>query len=140
MADVVTPNIPEAEKMSGITITTQQDMEQAARLIHRMGCKAVLVKGGHITGDATDILFDGESLHVFAAPRIDTKNTHGTGCTYSASIASNLALGYTLIDAVELSKAYVTAAIEHAPNLGKGNGPTHHFYKIYKNGLTEVNI
>lgn len=138
LADLITPNIPEAEKMAGMAIATRRDMEQAARLIHRMGCGAVLVKGGHSAGDATDILFDGADFHAFTAPRIHTKNTHGTGCTYSSAIASNLALGLPLPAAVERAKAYVTTAIAHAVALGKGNGPTHHFYELYKNGLTEV--
>lgn len=138
LADLVTPNIPEAEKMAGMAIHTEADMEMAARHIHGMGCKAVLVKGGHSQGDATDILFDGADFHRFTAPRIHTKNTHGTGCTYSSAIASNLALGLPLPRAVERAKGYVTTAIAHALPLGKGCGPTHHFYDLYKNGLQEV--
>jgi len=137
LSDMVTPNIPEAEKMAGIVIKNRQDMERAAKLIHRMGCKAVLVKGGHSEGDATDILFDGQSYYAFSAPRIDTKNTHGTGCTYSSAIASNLALGLPVPEAVEKAKKYVTTAIAHALELGKGNGPTHHFYDLYQNGLPD---
>jgi len=135
LADVITPNIPEAEKMSGMSIHTQADMEQAARRIHAMGCRAVLVKGGHSTGAATDILFDGGSYYYYSEPRIDTKNTHGTGCTYSAAIASNLALGFILPKAAAHAKHYVTAAIAHSLALGNGNGPTHHFYELYKSGL-----
>lgn len=138
LADVITPNIPEAERMAGMEIHTHQDMEQAARRIQAMGCRAVLVKGGHSEGDAIDILFDGHALHHFSAPRIHTKNTHGTGCTYSSAIAANLALGFALPAAVERAKAYVTTAILHALEIGKGNGPTHHFYDLYKNGLREV--
>lgn len=132
LADVVTPNIPEAEKMAGITIRTPDEMKQAACLIHKMGCRAVLVKGGHREGDATDILFDGERFHTFTTLRINTKNTHGTGCTFSSAIASNLALGMPMPKAVEYGKAYVTAAIAHALELGRGNGPTHHFYELYR--------
>ncbi|MDL2232493.1 bifunctional hydroxymethylpyrimidine kinase/phosphomethylpyrimidine kinase [Ruminococcaceae bacterium OttesenSCG-928-L11] len=135
LADLVTPNIPEAEKMAGIAIHSHRDMEQAAECIHRMGCRAVLVKGGHSNGNATDILFDGRRFHAFTAPRIHTKNTHGTGCTYSSAIASNLALGLELPAAVEQAKAYVTTAIAHALELGQGNGPTHHFYDLYQYGL-----
>lgn len=138
LADLVTPNIPEAEKMAGMAIANRQDMEGAAGRIHAMGCRAVLVKGGHSAGDATDILFDGHAYHAFTAPRIDTQNTHGTGCTYSSAIASNLALGLPLPAAVERAKAYVTTAIAHALDLGRGNGPTHHFYDLYQNGLEEV--
>lgn len=138
LADMITPNIPEAEKMAGMDIRSHADMETAARRIHAMGCRAVLMKGGHSEGDATDILFDGQAFHYYTAPRIDTKNTHGTGCTYSAAIASNLALGLPAPKAVERAKAYVTTAIAHALELGKGNGPTHHFYDLYRNGLQEV--
>lgn len=138
LADVITPNIPESEKIAGMSIQTQSDMEQAAKLIHTMGCRAVLVKGGHSTGEATDILFDGSQFFYYTTPRINTKNTHGTGCTYSSAIASNLALGLTLPNAVERAKYYVTTAIAHSLELGKGNGPTHHFYDLYKNGLKEM--
>lgn len=137
LADMLTPNIPEAEEIAKMKIKTQADMEQAARVIHGMGCRAVLVKGGHSEGDATDVLFDGADFSYFTAPRIDTKNTHGTGCTYSSAIASNLALGYPVQEAVCRAKKYVTTAIEHALELGKGNGPTHHFYELYKHGLSE---
>lgn len=138
LADMLTPNIPEAEKITGISIQSHEDMEQAGRVIHAMGCRNVLVKGGHSTGDATDILFDGSEFDRFTAPRVNTKNTHGTGCTYSSAIASNLALGLPVQKAVERAKTYVTTAITHALNIGKGNGPTHHFYDLYKNGLQEV--
>ena len=131
LADVITPNIPEAEKMSEMSIRTSADMEEAARRIHRMGCRVALVKGGHREGDATDILFDGERFYRFTAPRIDTKNTHGTGCTYSSAIASNLANGHTGNEAVRLAKEYITSAIEHAPEIGRGHGPTNHFYRLY---------
>jgi hydroxymethylpyrimidine/phosphomethylpyrimidine kinase len=137
LADLVTPNIPEAEKMAGIAIGIQEEMKQAARIIHAMGCRAVLVKGGHSTGEAVDILFDGERDYAFSSPRINTKNTHGTGCTYSSAIAANLALGYPLEEAVCRAKRYVTTAIKHSLDLGRGNGPTHHFYDLYKNGLQE---
>jgi hydroxymethylpyrimidine/phosphomethylpyrimidine kinase len=132
LADVLTPNIPEAEKITGIHIHTQEDMERAVRCIHEMGCQAALVKGGHSKGDATDILFDGTGYHRFTCPRIHTKNTHGTGCTYSSAIAANLALGMSVQQAVEHAKKYVTTAIAHSLDLGKGHGPTHHFYDLYK--------
>ena len=134
LADVLTPNIPEAEKITGITINHPEDMKQAAAIIHKMGCKNVLVKGGHATGDALDILFDGNTFHTFNAKRIDTKNTHGTGCTYSSAIASNLALGLELPEAIKKAKTYVTTAIKHSLPIGKGCGPTHHFYELYKSG------
>lgn len=140
LADVLTPNIPEAEKIAEMEIHSQDDMEEAGRRIHKMGCKAVLVKGGHSEGDATDILFDGVGVHYFSSPRINTKNTHGTGCTYSAAIASNLALGFPVQEAVANAKKYVTTAITYSLELGKGHGPTNHFYDIYKHGLKGVNL
>ena len=137
LADVITPNIPEAEQMSGMTINTRDDMRDAARRIHAMGCRTVVVKGGHSSGDAIDVLFDGEKFYEYPAPRIDTKHTHGTGCTFSSAIASNLALGFSVNDAVGRSKAYISAAIASAPGLGKGNGPVHHFHELYKNHFGE---
>lgn len=134
LADMLTPNIPEAEKISGINIMGIKDMEKAAMIIYQMGCKNVLVKGGHAVGDAVDILFDGSELHRFSANRIDTKNTHGTGCTYSSAIASNLALEINMREAVGRAKEYVTTAIKYSLQIGKGNGPTNHFYELYKNG------
>ena len=110
---------------------------KSARRIGRMGCRAVLVKGGHSEGDAADILFDGDGFHRYTSPRIDTRHTHGTGCTLSSAIAANLALGMPLPRAVERAKAYVTTAIAHAPQLGGGSGPTHHFYDLYQNGLRD---
>lgn len=135
LADVLTPNIPEAEKIAAMQISSVSDMESAARKIHSMGCKAVVVKGGHATGNALDILFDGKEFYHFDNIRIDTKNTHGTGCTFSSAIASQLSTGVALYTAVERAKAYVTMAIEHSLSIGKGCGPTHHFYNLYQHGL-----
>lgn len=135
LADVLTPNIPEAEKIAGISIQSMDDMERAAKIIYGMGCRSVLVKGGHATGDAVDVLFDGDTFHHFSSPRIVTKNTHGTGCTYSSAIAANLALGLPAAQAVEQAKKYITIAIEHALPIGRGHGPTHHFYELYNSGL-----
>jgi hydroxymethylpyrimidine/phosphomethylpyrimidine kinase len=113
-------------------------MEKAARIIIDMGCARVLIKGGHaLSQDAEDILYDGREFRRFSSPRINTKNTHGTGCTLSSAIASNLALGFSAAEAVEKAKAYVTTAIEHALSIGKGHGPTHHFYELYRNGLRD---
>lgn len=134
-ADVLTPNIPEAEKIANMKIASTADMEQAAKAIFAMGCKNVLIKGGHSAGDALDVLYDGKQFYYFNAQRIHTKNTHGTGCTYSSAIASNLALGLEIPKAVEHAKQYVTTAIKHALPIGKGCGPTHHFYDLYQNGL-----
>lgn len=134
-ADVITPNIPEAERMVGMEILSIPDMEEAARRIHAMGCGAVIVKGGHAKGNATDVLFDGRHFYYYETTRIQTKNTHGTGCTFSSAIASNLALGLSIPEATERAKSYVTTAIAHALPIGKGHGPTHHFYELYRNGL-----
>ncbi len=135
LADVLTPNIPEAEKITGKTIGSLAEMKAAAEEIYKMGCKNVIVKGGHAIGNAVDVLYDGNRFYEFETHRIETKNTHGTGCTFSSAIASNLALGLTIPQAVERAKRYVTTAIEHALEIGKGNGPTHHFYELYRQGL-----
>lgn len=135
LADVLTPNIPEAEAIAKMQITSVADMETAAKRILDMGCKTVVVKGGHKTGAALDILFDGKKIYHFENDRIETKNTHGTGCTFSSAIASQLAKGQSIITAVEQAKAYITTAIKHSLEIGKGNGPTHHFYELYRNGL-----
>lgn len=132
LATLLTPNIPEAEKIAGMKIGTEEEMREAARRISALGARAVLVKGGHYMGDARDVLFDGERFSTFVEKRIDTKNTHGTGCTLSSAIASYLALGRPLEEAVRLAKIYVTGAIENALPLGRGCGPTHHFYQYYK--------
>ena len=129
VATLLTPNIPEAEKISGMKITTPEDMQEAAKKIYRMGAGAVLVKGGHYIGDARHRRFDGREFHTYVEKRIDTKNTHGTGCTLSSAIASYLALGEPLPEAVGKAKAYVTGAIEHALPLGNGCGPTNHFFR-----------
>ena len=137
LADVLTPNIPEVEKIADMQISTVADMEVAAQKIHAMGCKAVVVKGGHHIGKAVDVLFDGNSIYHFETLRIDTKNTHGTGCTFSSAITSNLAKGMNIQKAVAQAKTYVTMAIEHSLSIGKGCGPTNHFYNLYKYGLSE---
>ncbi len=134
LADILTPNIPEAEKISGIRISSVEEMETVARAIYGMGCKAVVIKGGHSTGKPLDVLFDGERITHFETNRIDTKNTHGTGCTFSSAIASNLAKGLSAEQAVSKAKEYVTTAIKHSLAIGKGHGPTHHFYELYKKG------
>ena len=96
------------------------------------GCRAVLVKGGHLVHDAVDILFDGKQFYRYEGKRIKTKNTHGTGCTLSSAIAANLAKGLTVAAAVVEAKRYITVVIEHALSIGKGVGPTHHFYELYQ--------
>lgn len=132
LADLLTPNIPEAEEITKSKIKTKEDMEKAAIEISKMGCKSVLIKGGHLEGDALDILYTNNKFYYFNNKRINTKNTHGTGCTLSSAIASNLALGDDISNAVKKGKDYVTLAIENSLNLGSGNGPTNHFYDLYK--------
>ncbi|HML89878.1 MAG TPA: bifunctional hydroxymethylpyrimidine kinase/phosphomethylpyrimidine kinase [Methylomusa anaerophila] len=135
LAAVVTPNIPEAEVLTGLTINNLTDMEEAARRIYAMGPGNVLVKGGHLAVDpenSIDVLFDGVNFHYLSAQRIAAKKTHGTGCTLSAAIAANLGKGLNVPAAVTQAKEYVTVAIENALTIGKGARPTHHFYTLYK--------
>lgn len=131
LADVLTPNIPEAEVLTGREITDFASMEEAARDIAALGARAVLVKGGHRIGDATDILFDGTEFHYFRGQHIESTSTHGTGCSLSSAIAANLANGMSLADAVAAAKGYVFDGISHAEPIGKGHGPIHHFYDLY---------
>jgi hydroxymethylpyrimidine/phosphomethylpyrimidine kinase len=133
-AALVTPNIPEAEALTGITIRTLDDMRQAARRLCDMGARAALIKGGHTSGEAsTDILFDGTEFRDFPAVRIATPHTHGTGCTFSAAITACLARGYALGEAVARAKQFIQEAIRTNPGLGGGAGPVNHF----ANGGTE---
>ncbi|HEX2925643.1 MAG TPA: bifunctional hydroxymethylpyrimidine kinase/phosphomethylpyrimidine kinase [Ruminiclostridium sp.] len=135
LAGMLTPNIPEAESITGLQITSSEHMKKAAQMIYKMGAASVLVKGGHLEGDAEDILFDGKEFYTYSTKRIRTKNTHGTGCTFSSAIASNLALGMSHSMAVEKAKTYVTGAIENSLEIGRGHGPLHHFSSVYRNGL-----
>src|SRR5205814_7534757 len=114
--------LPEAEVLVGRPIVTEDDIRRAARDILALGPRAVLMKGGHRAGDATDLLFDGQTFRRFAADRIDTPNTHGTGCTLSAAIAAGLASGLDVVGAVARAKHYVSEAIRHATPLGSGHG------------------
>ncbi|WP_018698717.1 bifunctional hydroxymethylpyrimidine kinase/phosphomethylpyrimidine kinase [Amorphus coralli] len=139
---VITPNLPEAAKLldTGEAATTEE-MEAQARRLLEFGPRAVLLKGGHGSGaDSADVLVtrDGSAARWFVAPRIDTKNTHGTGCTLSSAIAAGLAKGLALPDAVEAAKAYLTAALKQADSLaiGKGRGPVHHFHAFWQGGST----
>lgn len=132
LATLLTPNIPEAERITNTSITSSEDAKKAAIMIHEMGVESVLIKGGHAIGDAIDILYDGAEFHYYESKRINTKNTHGTGCTLSSAIASNLALGFSMHESVKKAKEYIQSAIEHALDIGKGHGPTNHFYELYK--------
>ncbi|GIW46590.1 MAG: hydroxymethylpyrimidine/phosphomethylpyrimidine kinase [Deltaproteobacteria bacterium] len=134
LAFIVTPNLPEAMALSELDINTVKDMKEAARRIKSLGPRYVLVKGGHLTSsqEAIDILYDGKEFYEFKAPRIETKNTHGTGCTYSAAICASLAKGFDVVEAVREAKIYVTEAIRSSFNLGSGYGPLNHFWILEK--------
>jgi hydroxymethylpyrimidine/phosphomethylpyrimidine kinase len=127
LAALITPNLFEAEVLLGRPVRTLDDMHRAARELKERGPRAVLVKGGHLEGDSVDVFYDGARLEELPAARIPTRNTHGTGCTYSAAIAARLALGAGLLEAVKGAKEYVTEAIRGAYSVGKGHGPLDHF-------------
>ena len=137
LALVVTPNIPEAEALLHRDIKSIEDMSQAAQDIHQMGAANVVLKGGHASSaQVTDIVYAGGQLDFIQAPRINTPNTHGTGCTFSSAIAASLALGLDLRAAVQKARHYISTALTHSLSLGKGYGPTHHFAELYdKAGL-----
>ena len=129
-AFVVTPNIPEAEALSGITITSDDDRREAARRIAALGAAAVIIKGGHFpSADIVDLLYDGRQFLEFRTVRVAGRHTHGTGCTYAAALAARVALGDTLAAAVPEAQRYIAGAIQAAPNLGRGNGPMNHFWR-----------
>ncbi len=133
LASVITPNIPEAEVLSGMKITSPEAMEAAAEKIHReFGC-AVLMKGGHQQNDANDYLYGDEGGTWFYGKRIDNPNTHGTGCTLSSAIAANLAKGLSLSEAVDRAKTYLSGALAAMLDLGKGSGPMNHAFAIGEN-------
>lgn len=129
LALVVTPNIHEAQLLSGIEIKSLADARRAAKVIHGFGCKHVLIKGGHLLAErATDLLYDGRFFNLFKGEFIDTPHTHGTGCTFASAIAAHLARGKPLTDAVQTAKTYLTEAIRHSLAIGHGTGPTNHFF------------
>jgi hydroxymethylpyrimidine/phosphomethylpyrimidine kinase len=128
-ASLVTPNIYEAEILSGMSIQTLADARVAAKAIYRLGCKHVLIKGGHLPEQpGTDLLYDGRFFRMYTGEFIQTSTTHGTGCTFASAIAAHLAKGKLIPDAIEAAKHYTTEAIRHGLALGKGHGPTDHFY------------
>jgi len=126
LATVVTPNLYEVTQLTGVTVAGVQDMPAAAAALKALGPRWVLVKGGHLEGEATDLLSDGTSEHWFRAPRSDNRHTHGTGCTLASAIASYLALGDDVVGAVGRAKDYVTGAVRHGFRLGQGIGPVDH--------------
>ncbi len=133
LALVVTPNLPEAEALVGGSLSTWDDIREAAREIHGWGAANVVIKGGHRNETmATDLLYDGKVFREFSALREDTTSTHGTGCTFASAIAASLAKGDTVTNSVMAAKAYVTKALQNAYPLGHGHGPVHHFYRYWQ--------
>jgi len=133
LAQVVTPNLPEAQELTGMQLTRTKEIEEAARRIIAMGAKSVVIKGGHGKGPAIDLFFDGKKIRTLRSPRIRTRHTHGTGCTFSAAIAAYLAQGQKLEDAIVLGKKYITQTIRKGFAVGSGHSPVHHFYRFWKN-------
>ncbi|MCR4944033.1 MAG: bifunctional hydroxymethylpyrimidine kinase/phosphomethylpyrimidine kinase [Clostridium sp.] len=131
MAELITPNLHEAEALLGEDIKSVEDMKRACIKLKTLGSKYVLVKGGHLDMEATDVLYDGEKFMLLGGEIIKTKNKHGTGCTLSSAIAANRAKGMSMEEAVKEAKRYITVAIEHNIELGKGCGPTNHFYELF---------
>ncbi len=128
-AALVTPNIHEAEALTGMKVRTITEAEEAAQQMMKLGCQAVLIKGGHLLeAPGSDVLYDGKNTTLLSGVFIKTSSTHGTGCTYASAIATHLALGLPLIEAVRSAKNYVTGAIRHGLSIGHGHGPTDHFY------------
>ena len=134
LASIVTPNIPEAKILSGLKIRTTQDMEKAAKKIYQMGAHTVLLKGGHLRGQAVDIFFDGKEFFHFSSPRINTVHTHGTGCTFATAIAVELTRTPNMKDAIQKAKDFITAAITHSIPLGKGRGPVNPYAFFAREG------
>jgi hydroxymethylpyrimidine/phosphomethylpyrimidine kinase len=138
LAHVVTPNIPEAEVLAGLSIESEETLREAASRIHGLLCLGsarpcyVLMKGGHLEGpEAIDWLFDGQRWRAYSAPRVQTENTHGTGCTYAAAIATHLAAGKPIEEAVDDAKTYLTGTIQQSLSLGQGHGPLHHGWRQF---------
>jgi hydroxymethylpyrimidine/phosphomethylpyrimidine kinase len=129
-AALVMPNVPEAEALTGIAFRDLEDVRHAACAIRSMGARAVLIKGGHLESDPTDVLFDGVEYREFSAPRIATRHTHGTGCTYSAAVTASLAAGCGLVESVERAKRFIHQAIRTNPGLGHGCGPVNHHAEV----------
>ncbi len=136
LATVVTPNIPETEALVGYAVESDADVQKAARDIARMGAASVVIKGGHREGPVVDTLYSDGVFREFSAPRIETKNTHGTGCTFASAVAAYLARGRSVEQAVYHAKEYVTESIRSAYSIGSGHGPVHHFHKFWKEPST----
>ena len=129
-AFVVTPNIPEAEALAGIAIAADEDRREAARRIRALGPSLVVIKGGHLPSDEiVDLLYDGREFMEFRHPRVVSRHTHGTGCTFAAAVAAHLACGRSVREAIPLIQEYIAGAIRSAPEIGEGSGPMNHFWK-----------
>ena len=132
LADVITPNAPEAEVLAGTPVRSAADCAEAGRRILALGARVVLIKGGHFEGvEATDTAFTANETFELRGPRIATTSTHGTGCTLSSAIAANLAIGIPIREALQRAREYVDGAIRHAPDIGGGHGPLNHFWRLY---------
>ncbi len=134
---VVMPNKHEAEALTGLTISNENDVKKVCQALYSMGAQNVIIKGGHVSEDnANDVLFDGSDYRIYEAPRVDTINVHGTGCTYASALSAYIAQDYGMYEAVAKAKAYIAGAIEAGSRLnigGGGAGPVHHFYKMSNN-------
>ncbi|MCP3772139.1 bifunctional hydroxymethylpyrimidine kinase/phosphomethylpyrimidine kinase [Paenibacillus sp. MZ04-78.2] len=138
LAALVTPNIPEAEVITGLSVTTIEDMKEAARrIVKEFGASAAIVKGGHRSGEPTDVLYDGETFHLLTGERYETRHTHGTGCTFSAAVCAELAKGKTLLEAAHTAKQFITLAIRHTLGIGAGHGPTNHWAYVRERAAAE---
>ncbi|BCB02614.1 bifunctional hydroxymethylpyrimidine kinase/phosphomethylpyrimidine kinase [Bacillus sp. KH172YL63] len=128
LSTVITPNLPEAEVITGLTIRSLEDRKGAAKMLVEMGARSVVIKGGHAEDEqVVDLFYDGKAFEEMISPRIDTPHTHGTGCTFSAAVAAQLSKGMDLFDAVKTGKAFIRAAIENPLGIGSGHGPTNHW-------------
>lgn len=134
LAKVITPNIPEAEVLTGLTIQTAEHKQEAAKRLHDLGVQNIIIKGGHEENltESIDLLFDGKEFYTFTSKRMETKNTHGTGCTFSAAITAELAKERSVYEAVQVAKEFIQAAIEDELEIGQGHGPTNHW--AYRKG------
>jgi hydroxymethylpyrimidine/phosphomethylpyrimidine kinase len=139
LSKVITPNIPEAEVLTGMSIRSIEDKKEAAKRLYELGVKNIVIKGGHdeTEFECTDLLFDGNKFSDFTSKRINTKNTHGTGCTFSAVITAELAKGASVYDAVLIAKEFIQAAIEDQLEIGQGHGPTNHWAYRKRNSVKE---
>lgn len=139
LARVVTPNVAEAEALSGVPITSADSLRAAARRLHKLGARGVVITGGHASGAMVkDIVFDGNTFHEHVVTRVDSRHTHGTGCTFASAVAAGLAVGRPLCDAAARAQQYVAGAITHAPGLGHGRGPLDHFWEMRQPGAQRL--